>query len=84
MTLEQVKRVGLNLFLINQTPILEEYRNDKRAGENRLATPAPRAYFRLYFELRSAIKNAREREISEKSSVMVPEAGLEPVRHCWH
>lgn len=30
---------GLNLCLINQTPILTIYHNDKRAGENILATP---------------------------------------------
>lgn len=63
---------GLNLFLINQTPILKEYHNDKRAGENRLATPEPRAYFRLYSELRSVIKNALTREDFSKSPEMVP------------
>lgn len=36
---------GLNLYLINQTPILEYYHNDKRAGENRLATPGTASLF---------------------------------------
>ena len=71
---------GLNLFLINQTPILKEYHNDKRAGENRLATPAPRAYFRLYSELRSVIKNFRLCGNYDKSSILVPGTGLEPAR----
>ena len=62
---------GLNLYLINQTPILTSYHNDKRAGENRLATPAPRAYFRLYSELRSAIKNRPTGENLEKIPEMV-------------
>ena len=75
---------GLNLYLINQTPILASYHNDKRAGENGLATPAPRAHFRLYSELRSAIKSAREREISEKNLEMVGEEGLEPSRPGGH
>ena len=71
---------GLNLFLINQTPILTSYHNDKRAGENRLATPAPRAYFRLCSELRSVIKNRPAGEISEKSRDVVLEVGLEPTK----
>ena len=75
---------GLNLFLINQTPILKEYHNDKRAGENRLATPKPRAYFRLYSEFRSVIKNALTREDFSKSPDVVPETGVEPARHCCH
>ena len=66
---------GLNLYLINQTPILTSYHNDKRAGENGLATPAPRAHFRLYSELRSAIKSALSRDISEKSPEMVEREG---------
>ena len=69
---------GLNLFLINQTPILEYYHNDKRAGENRLATPAPRAYFRLCSELRSVIKNCPAGKNFEKSRIMEPSSGLEP------
>ena len=75
---------GLNLFLINQTPILTSYHNDKRAGENRLATPAPRAYFRLCSELRSAIKNCPAGNNFEKSLGMVGEKGLEPLRYCYH
>ena len=69
---------GLNLYLINQTPILASYHNDKRAGENGLATPAPRAHFRLYSELRSAIKSAHEREFSEKSPEVVRVQGVGP------
>ena len=61
---------GLNLFLINQTPILTSYHNDKRAGENRLATPEPRAYFRLCSELRSVIKNCPAGKNFEKSRIM--------------
>ena len=75
---------GLNLFLINQTPILTSYHNDKRAGENRLATPAPRAYFRLCSELRSVIKNFRLRRNRDKSIILVGEVGLEPTRYCYH
>ena len=75
---------GLNLFLINQTPILKDYHNDERAGENGLATPAPRAHFRLYSELRLAIKSAREREDFSKSPDLVPETGVEPARYCYH
>ena len=39
---------GLNLCLINQTPILTSYHNDKKAGVNGPQTPAPGAHFRLY------------------------------------
>ena len=70
---------GLNLFLINQTPILEYYHNDKRAGENRLATPATRAYFRLCSELRSAIKNALTRVDFNFVGNLEPRTGFEPV-----
>ena len=73
---------GLNLYLINQTPILTSYHNDKRAGENGLATPAPRAYFRLYSELRSVIKNRPAGELNEKSLEMVRPTGFEPTTFC--
>ena len=71
---------GLNLYLINQTPTLKDYHNDKRAGENGLATPAPRAYFRLYSALRSAIKNCPTGKNSEKSLELVRATGLEPAQ----
>ncbi len=70
---------GLNLYLINQTPILEYYHNDKRAGENRLVTPAPRAYFRLCSELRSVIKNALARADFDLIGDLEPRTGFEPV-----
>ena len=65
---------------INRTPILTIYHNDKRADENGLATPAPRAHFRLYSELRSAIKSALTRDDFSKSSEMVRATGLEPAQ----
>ena len=69
---------GLNLFLINQTPILKYYHNDKRAGENRPQDPRTLGpHFRLYSELRSAIKNARPRENFSKNPDLVPETRLE-------
>ena len=67
---------GLNLFLINQTPILKDYHNDERAGENGLATPAPRAHFRLYSALRLAIKNARSCADYEKVVIWCPRQDL--------
>ena len=69
---------GLNLYLINQNPILKYYHNDKRADENRLATPAPRTYFRLCAELRSEIKNFRLHGNSKKVMNLVGAEGLEP------
>ena len=62
---------GLNLFLINQTPILKDSHNNERAGENGLATPAPRAHFRLYSALRLAIKNRTSCEKCGKSCDLV-------------
>ena len=56
------------------------YHNDERAGENGLATPAPRAHFRLYSALRQAIKNRTLCEKCGKSCDLVPETGLEPAR----
>ena len=46
-------------------------------------TPAPRAHFRLYSELRSAIKNARSRKDFSKSSDLVRVGGIEPPSSVW-
>ena len=62
---------GLNLYLINQTPILASYHNDKKTGENGPQTPAPGAHFRLYSALRSAIKNRTLCKKSGKSCNLV-------------
>ena len=71
---------GLNLVLTNQTPILASYHNDKRAGENGPQDPRTLGpHFRLYSELRSAIKSAHEREDSDFIMVLEAPTGIEPV-----
>jgi len=65
------KLFGLNLILHDKTLHLQAPEMAEEAGENRLATPAPRAYFRLYSELRSVIKNALTREDPEFCTMLV-------------
>ena len=69
---------GSNLILSGKKIHLAGCEVGQGAGENGLATPAPRAHFRHYSELRSAIKNALSREDPEFCSMMVPGTGFEP------
>ena len=62
---------GSNLILSGKKIHLAGCEVGQGAGENGLATPAPRAHFRHYSELRSAIKNALTREDPEFFAMMV-------------
>lgn len=53
--------------------INEAWSINKKAGDAEIAS-----LFRLYAELRSAIKNFRLRGNCDKSSILVRETGLEP------
>gem|GEM_PF-2670630 len=56
---------GSNLILSNKKLHLAMAETTEGTGENRLATPAPQAYFRLYSELRSVIKNRPTGELDK-------------------
>ena len=75
---------GSNLILSGKKIHLAGCEVGQGAGENGLATPAPRAHFRHYSELRSAIKNALSREDPEFCSMMVGGKGIEPLRSYDH
>ena len=62
---------GSNLILSGKKIHLAPLAVRQGAGESGLATPAPRAHFRLYSELRLAIKSALSREDPEFFAIMV-------------